>query len=69
MTLFARWSEGWEQAGSKAWPPFAGLILLEAVKQTFAVKPRAVRSPARVLLPVGAGAAQPAREPLPRPRA
>ena len=69
VTLLARWSEGWEQAGSRAWPPFAGLILLEAVKQTFAVKPRAVKAPARVLLPVGAGAAQPAREPLPRPRA
>jgi hypothetical protein len=34
------------------WPPLSGLILLEAVKQTFAVKAKApVRARARVLLP------------------
>lgn len=64
--LFARWSEGWEQAGARAWPPFAGLILLEAVKRTFAVKPRAVPRRARVLLPVGVAAPQPTREPAGR---
>ena len=36
----AGWSEGFEQIGSRLWPQFSGLILLEAVKQTFAVKPR-----------------------------
>lgn len=46
-----------EQAGAALWPRFAGLILLEAVKQTFAVKPRGLGAPARVLLP---GAVQPA---------
>jgi nitrogen regulatory protein P-II 2 len=63
MALFARWSEGWEQAGSRAWPPFAGLDPAGGVKQTFAVKPRAVRQRARVLLPSPVGAAQPAASP------
>ncbi len=43
---FAPHAELVEQLGSRVWPPFSGLILLEAVKQTFAVKPRAVRAPA-----------------------
>jgi len=46
-----------EQLGARLWPGFAGLILLEAVKQTFAVKPRGLAAPARVLIP---GAASPA---------
>ena len=49
--MFTPWADVWEQAGSRLWPPFAGLILLEAVKQTFAVKPMAVRSRARVFAP------------------
>jgi len=44
----ARWAEGFEQAGAILWPPFAGVILMEAVKQTFAVKPKGVRVRARV---------------------
>lgn len=44
-------AEGFEQAGSRLWPGFSGLVLMEAVKQTFAVKPRALR----------------VRAPLPRP--
>jgi len=36
----AGWAEGFEQTGSRLWPGFAGLLLMEAVKQTFAVKPR-----------------------------
>ncbi len=36
----AGWSEGFEQVGSRFWPGFSGLILMEAVKQTFAVRPR-----------------------------
>src|SRR5579871_1618143 len=47
----ARWAEGFEQAGAVLWPPFAGLILMEAVKQTFAVKPRGARARARVFAP------------------
>ncbi|ATQ41713.1 class I SAM-dependent methyltransferase [Caulobacter mirabilis] len=53
FTWTARWAEGFEQAGAWLWPPFAGLILMEAVKQTYAVKPRAVRARARVFAPVG----------------
>lgn len=72
--LFAPWAEVWEQAGSRVWPPLSGLILLEAVKQTFAVKatkPSRVRS--RVLVPVLQPSGVPARElsraasPAPRP--
>ncbi|HWA63825.1 MAG TPA: methyltransferase domain-containing protein [Caulobacteraceae bacterium] len=47
----ARWAEACEQAGPLLWPPFAGLILLEAVKQTFAVKPRGARVRARAPVP------------------
>ncbi len=55
----ARWAEGFEQVGSRIWPQFSGLILLEAVKQTFAVKPRTApvkrrRAPA-ALKPAPAG--------------
>ena len=63
----ARWAEGFEQVGAWLWPQFAGLILMEAVKQTFAVKPKGVKAPARVFapvtLPAPAGPA-PARTPL-----
>ncbi|MFZ5668620.1 MAG: class I SAM-dependent methyltransferase [Pseudomonadota bacterium] len=47
----AGWAEGFEQVGAWLWPPLAGLILMEAVKQTFAVKPRAARARARVFAP------------------
>lgn len=47
----ARWAEGFEQVGSRLWPGFAGLILLEAVKQTFALKPKAVRPLVRATAP------------------
>ena len=47
----ARWAEAFEQAGALLWPPFAGLILMEAVKQTFAVKPKGARARARVFAP------------------
>ena len=58
---FARWAEPLEQLGAKALPPMGGLILMEAVKQTFAVKPRGAVAPARVprvraASPVPAGA-------------
>jgi SAM-dependent methyltransferase len=47
----ARWAEGFEAAGARAWPGLSGLILLEAVKQTFAMKPKGRRAPARVFQP------------------
>jgi len=59
VSWMAGWAEGFEQAGSRLWPGFSGVLMMEAVKQTFAVKPRAVRArvPARGLLsPVPSGA-------------
>ena len=53
----ARWAEGLEQAGARLWPGLSGLILLEAVKQTFAMKPKGRRAPARVF---ATGALRPA---------
>ncbi|HEX8232835.1 MAG TPA: methyltransferase domain-containing protein [Caulobacteraceae bacterium] len=47
----ARWAEGFEQVGSRLWPGFAGLILLEAVKQTFALKPKPARALIRAPVP------------------
>jgi SAM-dependent methyltransferase len=62
----ARWAEGFEQLGALLWPPFAGIILMEAIKERFAVRPRgrAVRAPVRVLpgfapAPVGGKIAYP----------
>lgn len=55
------WAEAFEQAGSRLWPRFAGLVLTEAVKQTFAVKAKPARARARV--------ARPALAPLPASRA
>ncbi len=59
--LFARWAEPFEQLGARLWPPIGGLILMEAVKQTFAVRPRGAVAPARaprarVASPVPVGA-------------
>ena len=53
----AGWAEAFEQVGSRLWPQFSGLILLEAVKQTFAVKPKAprLRAKAPVLRPLPVG--------------
>ena len=48
----ARWAEGFEQVGAWLWPQFAGLILMEAVKQTYAVTPKGVKARARVFVPV-----------------
>lgn len=55
----ASYAEGFEQVGARLWPRFAGLILLEAVKQTFAVKPKGLAVTARAFLP---GALRPARD-------
>jgi len=67
LTWTAGWADALEQAGQRLWPAFSGLILLEAVKQTFAVKPRGRRAPARVFAP-GVLAPQPVRK-APRIRA
>jgi SAM-dependent methyltransferase len=52
VAWMARWAEGFEAVGSRLWPPFAGLLMMEASKQTFAVKPRAERARVRVARPV-----------------
>lgn len=63
----ASWAEGFEQVGSRLWPGFAGVVLMEAVKQTFAVKPKAPRVRVRAVRPALApapGAAPASREAL-----
>lgn len=52
VAWMAGWAEGFEQAGSRLWPGFAGLVLTEAVKQTFAVKAKGARARVRVVRPV-----------------
>jgi SAM-dependent methyltransferase len=47
----ARWAEGMESAGAWLWPGLSGVIMLEAVKQTFAVRPRGRRARAVVFAP------------------
>ena len=47
----ARWADGFGQVGSRLWPGFAGLLLMECTKQTFAVKPRGSRAPVRAVRP------------------
>jgi SAM-dependent methyltransferase len=62
VAWMARWAEGFEQVGSRLWPGISGLVLMEAVKQTFAVKPRAARARRLAVRPVLApapGAAAP----------
>ncbi len=43
----APWAEAFEQIGARVWPPFAGVILMEAVKQTWAVTPIPIARRAR----------------------
>lgn len=54
----ASWAEGFERLGSRLWPSVSGLILMEAVKQSLALQPRAapavVRRPLRRRAAVGA---------------
>lgn len=61
LPWMASWAEGFEQAGSRLWPGFAGLVLTEAVKETFAVKAKTVR--------VRSPAVRPALAPAPASRA
>lgn len=51
VAWMARWAEAFEQTGSRLWPGFAGLLLMEAVKQTFAVKPKGSRARVRIAAP------------------
>jgi SAM-dependent methyltransferase len=44
--VFSPYADAFEQLGSRLASPMSGLILLEAVKQTFAMKPRGARAPA-----------------------
>jgi len=44
--VFAPYAEAFEQVGSKTLAPLSGVIMLEAVKQTFAVRPKGARAPA-----------------------
>jgi SAM-dependent methyltransferase len=52
VSWMSRWAEGFEQAGSRLWPKFAGVVLTEAVKQTFALKPKPARVRARIAPPL-----------------
>ena len=61
-TPLARWADGFEQVGSRAWPGWAGLVLMEAVKRSYALKAKPVR--ARLVNPLpGVLAPQPAPAP------
>jgi SAM-dependent methyltransferase len=51
VSWMARGAEGFEQAGSRLWPGFAGLMLMEAVKQTYAVKPWGQKAKVRIARP------------------
>ena len=46
LPVLAPWAEALEQIGSILAPPLSGVVMLEAVKQTFAVKPRGAVAPA-----------------------
>lgn len=61
VTWLAGWAETFEQTGSRLWPSFAGLVLMEAVKQTFAVKPKGVLARAKAARPLLAPGAAPVR--------
>lgn len=52
IAWMARWADGFEQIGAWIWPMLSGVILMEAIKQTFAVKPKGSRVAARVFRPV-----------------
>lgn len=55
----ARWADGLEQIGPWIWPMMSGLILMEVVKHTFAVRPKGLGAPVTVFVP-GALRPQPA---------
>ena len=45
LRFLAPWAEAIEQIGSRLAPPLSGVVMLEAVKQTFALKPRGAAAP------------------------
>ncbi len=45
-------AEGFEQIGARLWPGFSGVILMEAVKPVFAMRPQGKPARARVFAPV-----------------
>ena len=51
LAWMAGWAEAFERVGARLWPGLSGLILLEAVKQTFAAKPKGRRMPVRIFAP------------------
>ena len=68
--FFAPWAEAVEQIGSKLAAPASGVVMLEAVKQTFAVRPRGVLAPARrriILQPAPIGATRTWKRPRSSP--
>ena len=58
LTWSSGWAEAFEQVGARLFAPFAGVILMEAVKQSFAVRPKGQK--ARVRAPL-----RPAYQPVP----
>ena len=65
---FAPWAEAVEQIGSRLAAPASGVVMLEAVKQTFAVRPKGVLAPAvrrPLFQPVPVGAARAGARPIP----
>jgi len=58
------WAAAFEQAGARLWPMWSGVIMMEGVKQTFAVKPKGARQ--RVFAPSGGFGA--GLQPAPSPR-
>jgi SAM-dependent methyltransferase len=66
---FAPWAEAIEQIGSRLAAPASGVVMMEAVKRTFAVRPKgvlapAVRRPVFQPAPVGVGARDQIRDRL-----
>jgi SAM-dependent methyltransferase len=51
LNALARWADVFEPLGARLWPGLSGLILLEAVKQTYAIKPRPKAARVRLALP------------------
>lgn len=63
LRMLVGWAETFEQVGARIWPGAGGVVLLEAVKQVYALKPAAVRARRAFPLPeVLAPAPQPTRD-------
>jgi len=53
LAWMSSWREGFEQLGALLWPPLSGIVLMEAVKYTFAVKSEPRPQRVRVFAPAG----------------